>query len=90
LHDPERNRVAYLALYGGIRKLLEIGATAGQVRRAFELAATLRPWDLSEFDEYERENVNSIQCRALVDALEGRPPCPIWGDNLDTPTKATR
>ena len=81
LHDPERNRAAYLALYRAVRTLLRRGATAGQALRAFELAAVLRRWDTGELDEYERETIDSIRARALDDAIEGRPPCPIWGDH---------
>jgi len=77
--DPVKNRAAYLALYRAVRTLLGMGATAAQARRAFELAAAARPWDRSELDDYERENLDSIRARALGDALEGRPPCPIWG-----------
>jgi hypothetical protein len=85
LHDPERNRAAYLALYRAIRKLLGMGATAEQVRRAFKLAAALRPWDTGELDDYELENIDSIRARALADALNGNPPNPIWGhDGPDT------
>ena len=78
-HDPGRNRRSYLVLYRAIRTHLGRGATAAQVRRAFELAAALRRWDRSELDEYEREAIDSIRARALADALAGRPPCPIWG-----------
>ena len=74
-----RNRAVYLALYRAVRTLLGMGATAAQARRAFELAAAARPWDRSELDDYERENLDSIRARALGDALAGRPPCPIWG-----------
>jgi hypothetical protein len=80
LHDPRRNRAACMALYRAVRNLLEMGATAGQARRAFELAAaSRRPWDLAGFDDFDRENIHSIRSRALDDAIEGRPPCPIWG-----------
>ena len=52
LHDPRRNRAACMALYRAVRNLLEMGATAGQARRAFELAVTSRrPWDLAVFDD---------------------------------------
>jgi hypothetical protein len=81
LDDPGRNRRYYLGLYRTIRTHLGMGATAAQVRRAFELAAVLRRWDTGELDEYERETIDSIRARALDDAIEGRPPCPIWGDH---------
>jgi hypothetical protein len=80
LHDRRRNRAAYMALYQAVLKLLELGATAGQARRAFELAAATRqPWDLAGFDDFAWENIHSIRSRALDDAIEGRPPCPIRG-----------
>jgi hypothetical protein len=80
--DPVKNRAAYLALYRAVRTLLGMGATAAQARRAFELAAaSRRPRDLSGLDDYELENLDSIRVRALDDAIAGRPPCPIWGDN---------
>jgi hypothetical protein len=81
LYDPGRNCRYYLVLYRAIRTLLGMGATAAQVRRAFELAAAPRRWDETGLDDYERENIDSIRARALADAIEGRPPCPIWGDH---------
>jgi hypothetical protein len=89
-YDPGRNCRYYLVLYRAIRTLLGRGATAAQVRRAFELAAALRRWDESGLDDYERETIDSIRARALDDALAGRPPRPIWGDDLITPKEETR
>ena len=38
LHDPRRNRASYLVLYRVVRRFLGMGATAAQVREAFQLA----------------------------------------------------
>ena len=81
LRDPAKNRAAYMALYRAVRKLIGLGATPSQARSAFELPAGLRPWDTNDLDEYELENIDSIRARALDDAIDGRPPCPIWGDH---------
>jgi hypothetical protein len=81
LRDPGKNRAAYMALYRTVRKLIVLGASPSQARSAFELTAGLGPWDTSELDDYELENIDSIRARALDDAIEGRPPCPIWGDH---------
>ena len=64
-----------------VRMLLGIGATAAQVREAFQLAEALSPWDTAGRDDYELKNIDSIKSRALNDALSGRKPCPIWGHN---------
>jgi hypothetical protein len=80
LHEPRRNRASYLVLYRAVRKFLGMGATAAQIREAFELAAASRwPWETTGRDDYERENIDSIKSRALEDAIQGRPPCLIWG-----------
>ena len=86
LHDPRRNRASYLVLYRVVRRFLGMGATAAQVREAFQLAEALRPLDRAGRDDYELENIDSIKSRALNDALSGRKPCPIWGQ--DEPEQA--
>jgi hypothetical protein len=91
IHDHAKNRACYLIGYQHVRDILAQGATVEQARRVHRLAHELNPIDpavLSQLDEYERENLDSIEARALEDALAGKPPCPIWGDfNLDTPQK---
>jgi hypothetical protein len=81
LRDPTKNRAAYISLYRAVRKLIGLGANPSNARRAFELTAASRWWDTGELDDYELENYDSIRARAIDDAIEGRPPCPIWGDD---------
>jgi hypothetical protein len=94
IHDPAKNRACYLIGYEHVRDILAQGATVEQARRVHRLVHELNPIDprvLGQLDEYERENLDSIEARALEDALAGRPPCPIWGDfNLDVPKKGRR
>jgi hypothetical protein len=69
-----------MLLYEGTRKLLAQGATPWEALEAFLIADAREPMDLRALDAYELENVQSIQARAIDDAIEGRAPCPIWGD----------
>jgi hypothetical protein len=57
-----------------------MGATSWQALEALWIADAREPMDLRALDAYELENVQSIQARAIDDAIEGRPPNPIWGD----------
>jgi hypothetical protein len=66
-----------MALYRAVRNLLEMGATAGQARRAFELAVTSRrPWDLAVFDDFERET--NPQHRSEAPADRRSPASGVW------------
>jgi hypothetical protein len=94
IRDHAKNRACYLIGYYHVRDMLAQGATVEQARRVHRLAHELNPIDpgvLAQLDEYERENLDSIESRAREDALAGRPPCPIWGDfNLDNVAKRRR
>jgi hypothetical protein len=56
------------------------GHSHERIKAAWRIAWDADPVNLQPIDDYLRETYSSITHRGVQDALNGKPPNPIWGD----------